>query len=344
MPPPSPPTLPPLSDLDVAILREMYTASGVSVFGIDPRLNASRIGRRLRVSRGRIASRLRAWADSGFLRRYDVWPNPFLFGLTGVSFDVRVVDRLGKPELFERIGLLPGAVAGMDFLGEWIVVTFLVPEADGAAALRRLLAGFSGVAEVGEPIPWVPPPAGRPLSPLEVRIVRVLRRYPTASLASIARHVGVSTRTITTRYGQLLDRQAVWFLPVFDFRALAEPVASLIVQFLSDGDRERFGHALQRSYPLSLEVARPAFGPVLPETVGGYFVVERSAARLEELEAWVRRAAGVRSYEALTLVEIRAFAPTLDRLLAGAPSALLPVPAVAGRARTRRRGPEDDSR
>ena len=337
-------TLPPLSDLDVAIRRAMYTASGVSVFGIDPRLNASRIGRQLGVGRARIAARLRAWADSGFLRRYDVWPNPFLFGLTGVSFDVRVVDRLGKPELFDRIGLLPGAVAGMDFLGEWILATFLVPEADGAAALRKLLAGFAGVAEVGEPIPWVPPPAGRPLSPLEVRIVRVLRRYPTASLASIARHVGVSTRTITTRYGQLLDRQAVWFLPVFDFRALSEPVASLIVQFASGGDRERFGHALRRSHPLSLEVARPAFGPVLPETVGGYFVVGRSAARLEDLEAWVRRSPGVRSFEALTMIDLRAYAPTLDRLLAGAPPALPPLPAAVRSARTAADGPDAASR
>lgn len=319
MPTPWGPTLPRGADLDIEILREMYRAGAVSIFGIDPRLNASRIGRRLGMSRARVASRLRAWAETGFLPRYDVWPNPFLFGLTGVTFDLRLGDRLGKEELFERIGLLPGAAAGLEFLGEWISATFLVGADDDPGALRRILGGFAGVAEVGGPIPWAPPPAGRPLSPLELRIVRVLRQYPAETLSSVARRVGVSTRTITTRYGQLLDRQAVWFLPVFDFRALAEPVVSLNVRFRGPTDRESFGRAMRRSFPRSLEIDRAPFGPVVPENVGVYYLLGRSAARLEDLEGWVRSSPGVLEHEALTMVRIRSFSPTLDRLLQTAP-------------------------
>ncbi len=315
------PLLPRGSELDVRILREMYTAGGVSVFGIDPRLNANRIAGRLGVSRARIASRLRAWIETGFVQRYDVWPSPFLFGLTGLTFDLRVSDRLGKRELFDRIGLLPGAVSGFEFLGDWLSATFLVGPEEDPRTLRRLLAGFSGVAEVGAPIPWIPPEPDRPLSPLEVRVVRVLRQYPTASLAAIARHVGVSTRTMTTRYGQLLDRQAVWFLPIFDFRSIAEPVVAVNVRFLSAGHREVFSRSLRRAYPQSLETVRAAFGPMLPENVGVYYLLGGSAARVEDLERWVRDLPGVADVEALTMVRLHAYPTTFDRLLRAAPSA-----------------------
>ncbi len=310
-----PRTLPPAGDLDIRILREMYTAGGVSIFGIDPRLNANRIGRRLGLSRARIASRLRAWEATGFVQRYDVWPSPFLFGRTGITFDVRVADPVRKRELFERIALLPGAVAGIEFLGPWLAATFLVAPEDDPETLRQLLAGFSGVAEVGVPIPWSLSPSDRGLSPLELRVVRVLRQFPTASLGSVARHVGVSTRTITTRYGQLLDRQAVWFLPVFDFRALAEPVVAATVRFRTSADREGFSRALRRAHPRSLETARAAFGPMLSDDVGIYYLLGGSAARVEELERWVRDAPGVVEVEALTLVRLHAFPRTIDRLL-----------------------------
>jgi DNA-binding Lrp family transcriptional regulator len=310
------PTLPRGGDFDIEILREMYPSQGVTISGVDPRLNASRVARRLRISRARVAARLRAWTEYGFLPRYDVWPNPFLFGLTGVTFDVRVADRLAKPALLDRIGLVHGAAAGFELVGDWMGVTFVLPLGEDPRRTAALLRGLAGVAEVSEPTPWATPETVRTLSPLELRIVRVLRRYPTDSLATVARHVGVSTRTITTRYGRLIDDHAVWFVPVFDFRALAEPLVSVSVQFRSPEDRIAFARSLRRVHPQSIEFARAPFGPVLPDTVGSYFVLGRSAARVEELEAWVRESPGVVSHEAYTMVRVFSYPETFDRLLA----------------------------
>jgi DNA-binding Lrp family transcriptional regulator len=310
------PTLPRGGDFDIEILREMYPSRGVVISGIDPRLNASRIARRLKISRARVAARLRAWTEFGFLPRYDVWPNPALFGRTGVTFDVRVADRLGKPPLLDRIGLVHGAAGGFELLGDWVGVTFVLPVAEDPGRTAGLLRALAGVAEVTEAVPWASPESGRTLSPLELRIVRVLRQYPSDSLASIARHVGVSTRTIAKRYGELLDDHAVWFVPVFDFRALAEPVVSVSVQFRTPEDRAAFARSLRRVYPQSIEFLRAPFGPVLPDMLGSYFVLGRSAARLEDLEAWVRGSPGVISHEALTMVRVLSYPETFDRLLA----------------------------
>jgi DNA-binding Lrp family transcriptional regulator len=315
-----PSTLPRAAAFDVAILREMYPARGVEISGIDPRLNASRIARRLGTSRARVAARLRAWGETGFVQRYDVWPNPTLFGLTGFSLDVRVAERSEKSDVIARIGLVAGAVAGLDLTGDWIASTFLLPAGEDGNRTAALVRSLTGVAETGVPVAWAPSEATRPLTPLELRIVRVLRQYPTESLAEIARHVGVSSRTITARYGKLLDDRAVWFIPVFDFRALAEPVVSLSVELASGAERAAFARALRRQFPNSIEFLRAPFGPVLPDHVGGYFVIAESAARVEDVEAWVHRAPGVRSHEAATLIRVLTFPETIDRLIAAGAS------------------------
>jgi DNA-binding Lrp family transcriptional regulator len=309
------PTLPHDADLDVRILRVMYASRGVSISGIDPRFNANRIARELGVSRATVAARLRGWADSGFVERYDVWPNPYLFELTGATFDIRVADRLAKDALIARIGLVPGAVGGLDFVGEWMAVTFVLPRDADPRRTAALLRGISGVAEVGEAVPWAPPESSRTLSPLELRIVRVLRRYPTETLAQVARHVGVSTRTITSRYARLMDEHAVWFVPAFDFRAMSDPVLSINLQFESVADRASFGRALDRTFARTLEFRRTAFGPALPDTFASYFVVLRSAARIDDVEAWTRAQPGVVAEETLVMSRILSFPETFDQLI-----------------------------
>ncbi len=303
-------------DLDLDIFRTMYRTGGVSLAGIDPRLNPSRVSERLGVSRARVAARLREWTQAGLLERYDVWPNPALFDREGFTVDVRATDRLGKPELFRRAALIEGALGGFEAVGEWLTLQFLVPSAADAARISALLTGLSGIAEVGERYPWRRLEPARPLTPLDRRIVRVLRAHPSDPLSAIARHVGVSTRTITTRYGQLVEDLAVWFVPVLDFRALAAPLVSLNVQCAGAEARREFGRALRRAYPQSLELVSPGFGPVYSDALGVYFVLCPSAARVEDLERFVRGHRGVLGCELLTLIRTVSFPETFDRLLA----------------------------
>jgi DNA-binding Lrp family transcriptional regulator len=306
------------ADLDLAIFRELYRSGAVSVAGFDPRLNPSRLAERLGVSRARVAARLAEWTRTGLLQRYDVWPNPALFDREGFTLDVRLADRLGKPEVLRRIALVEGAVGGIEMAGEWITVQFVAPDAEHAPRTAELLRGLAGVAEVLPPIPWRRLPPARPLSPLDLRIVRDLRAHPTDALSAVARRVGVSSRTITTRYGQLVEDLSVWFVPILDFRALAPPVVSVSVELEGPPARAELQRAVRRSYPTSIELARPGFGPDLAENLAVFFVLLPSAAAAEELEGFVRRSPGVRSVELLTMVRVHAFPATFDRLLDGA--------------------------
>jgi len=306
-------------------VREMYRTGEVTIAGVDPRLNVSRIAERLGCSRAKITGRLEEWRSSGFLARYDVWPNPALFGLGGSTVDLRLVDPMRKASVIEHLALLDGAVGCVEFLGPWISYQFLHPDPATRERRLKLLRRLDGVAEVGAPLPWSPIPPKRRLTALDLRIVRALRSGPTASIREIARAVGVSSRTITTRYGALVADWSVWFLPIFDFTRLPGPVVSLLVTVDGPERREELRRRLQRAYPESLQFGWAGFGPVEDLGYAVFFVYLPSAAAVEDLQRTVAGWEGVTGVEANVLVRIHAFGDGFDELLRTA------VPASSGR-------------
>jgi len=319
MPPRTPTVIPRPADIDIDIFREMYRSRGVTVAGVDPRLKAAGIAQRLGVSRARVDSRLKEWTRHGLLQRFDVWPNPALFDLIGFTVDLRLSDRFRKEAVIERLRLVDGAVGGIELAGDWITAQFVVPNEVEARRRTDLLRGLAGIAEAGDPILWARLEPNRSLSPLDLRIVRVLRQYPTHPLSTIARHVGVSTRTITTRYGRLVDDLAVWFVPVLDFRALTQPVVSVSVGLSDSANHELVSRSFRKAFPQSLEFVRTGFGPILPDRVAVFFTICPSAARVEELEGFLRGLSGVESVEAFVMIRILSFPETFDRLIPVSP-------------------------
>lgn len=304
------------ADIDMDIIREMYHSRAVTIAGMDPRLNATRIAERLGVSRARVDARMKEWTRHGLLRRFDVWPNPALFDRIGATVDVRVRDRFEKEDVLSRVRLIDGAVGGGDFVGEWITVQFIVPREADAQRTAKLLRELSGVAEVSPPVPWIRLEPKRPLSALDLRIIRVLRKYPTERLSTIARHVGISTRTMTTRYGRLVEDLEVWFVPVLDFRALAQPVLAVNLGLREGADPTLLSHAVRKNFPQSLEFLRAPFGPALPERTRVYFLLIPSTARVEDAERTLRSLPGVETSEALLMIRMFSFPEAFDRLLA----------------------------
>ncbi len=306
-----------VTPLDLDIFREMYRSGGVNLSGIDPRLNATRIAKRLKVGRARVAARVNAWDASGFLSRYDVWLNPAVYGWQGAWVNVRVDHPRSKPALLGRLALVDGVVGGVELLGDWLGVGIVAPDDGALDRTANLLRGLAGVREVEPPVRWRAPPPARPLTPLDVRIVQALRENPTATLRATARRVGVSTRTMTRRYGDLLDGWAVWFVPAFDFRAIGTPVVSVGVTLHRGTDPDTIVRRIRARYPLTLEF-RDAGVSTDPEVPGvGIVVLLPSSAHLDELDRSIAELDGVSGVELSVMVRILSFPDWFDRHLAG---------------------------
>jgi DNA-binding Lrp family transcriptional regulator len=301
--------------LDIDILREMYRDGLVNLAGIDPRLNATQIARRLHVGRARVSARLKVWKEAGFIRQYDVWLNPALLGWVGGWINLQVDHHRVKPELFRRLGLVDGVVSALEFLGDWISVGVIAPD---ELSLRRrvaLVRGLAGVREVEGPTLWKAPEPRRPLTPLDLRILHALRANPTATLSETARRAGISTRTMTRRYSDLVDDWAVWFVPVFDFTALISPVVSLNLTVRPGTSQEAVVRALRQHFPFVLESRRGAMVSDRAPDAVILFVTLPSAASFEELHRVCEGIEGVLDVEQLTMVRMHSFPAWFDRQL-----------------------------
>ena len=314
-------TLPDVDELDLAILRRMYRNGLVNLAGIDPRLNATRVAQALGIGRARVAARLRAWKESGFLRHYSVWLNPAYIGWHGAWVTLRVDRSSVKADVFQRAGWVDGVVSGMEFLGDWISLGVVAPDVSSLVRRVGLLRNLVGVVEAEPPFPWQVPEPRRSLSSLDLRIVRALRERPTATLSAIAHRVGISTRTMTRRYSGLIEDWAVWFVPIFDFRRLARPIVSLTVQ-LSDGEaRASVLRRVRAQFPLLLESASSLVGLEAAPNEMFVIVTLPSVAVLEELEHLVRALPGVDHVEANVIVRMYDFPEWFDRHLEAIASA-----------------------
>ena len=301
--------------LDIAILREMYRTRTVTVAGIDPRLNVSYLARRLHTSRTRIARRLKLWSDTGFIRRYDVWPNPALLDLSGWSVNLQVENRLEKPSVLERLGMVDGVVSAVEFLGDWMSVQFVAPRDEDGQRRVEIFRHLKGVKEVADLYPWQPLDPKAQLSPLDLRILRALRDRPRGTLTEIARAVGISTRTMTTRYERLVESWAVWFVPVFDFTQLPLPLVNLNVWLEPGASSPRMVQAVVKQFPLTLEFGWGEFGP--PDSSGfkTLFVTVPSVGAIEDLERMVRGLPGTQEVEAVVMLRTHSFPGWFDRML-----------------------------
>jgi DNA-binding Lrp family transcriptional regulator len=300
--------------LDIDLLRAMYREGSVNVAGVDPRLNVTRVARRLHIGRARVAARLKAWRDSGLLARYDVWLNPALLGWKGAMVNVRVDHPRAKPALFSRFGLIDGAVMGLEFLGEWVSLGLVVPDAASLERRVDLIRGLAGVRAVEPPMFWSVPEPRRRLSALDLRIVRALRQRPAGTLSEAARRVGISTRTMTRRYSALVDDWAVWFVPSFDFRAISNPMVSLTVALGPEAGAESVRRQIRARYPLTLDFRMAGAGPELASEFH-VFVMPPSAAHLEELDQFVSSVPGVVGLEANIMIRMHSFPAWFDRHL-----------------------------
>jgi len=302
-------------ELDVAILREMYRSGKVTLSGIDPRLNATRVARSLHVGRARVAARLKWWKESGFVRKYAVWLNPALIGWHGAWAGVQVDHHRSKDALFRRLALVDGVVSAMDFVGPWVSVALVAPDPETLQRRLDLIRHLVGVTDIEGPVPWRIAEPKRPLTPLEIRIVRALRAEPAATLSAIARRVGISTRTMTRKYSELVESLAVWFVPILDFTALTHPVVSLNVKVDSDLDRATLSRRIRSRFPLTLDFGSTGIGPDLPPQELQFFVTLPSAASLEELEQFVESIDGVRTIDSYIMIRIYDYPVWFDQHL-----------------------------
>ncbi len=281
--------------LDFEILRECFSA-GSAGLGFDPRQTPEVISRRLRVSPATVRRRFGVWRDAGFLRGYDVIPNPALLGGRLVARLMDFADPIAQERAIETLSLIDGMVQ-IDPARSTLLAVYFVDSASQSERRLRQLRGIDGATEIGPELTFGFPPCNRTMSRADWRLVAALRRTPEASLSELAKDVGQSARTTSRRLDSLLDAGALMFDPILDFARFHQTLSGLAVSVEDADQRERILQEIRALHPASFSSwGLPLTDPNQREAPTVHlWVTAPTSATLDELIPRVARLAGVKN-------------------------------------------------
>ena len=291
-----------MDDLDAAILREIFRERVLLWGGHDPRLGTRDIADRLGVDRTTVWARMKDWKEDGFLVRQEVLPNPSLFGAGIAAGEVRVEDPRRKAQAIEDLQLVDGVLSGLDLVGSYVLVIYATESERALDRCTRLVGKLPTVDAVETCVPFEPPRNEIQPNARDWRILQALRRPPERPLTEIAEEIGISRRTLTRRYAELLDANALWSFPTFDFSRYGGAVMARFTVILESPDAlPAFVNACQAGLPQM--VWRMTSHDVAPTARGEHawadlFCHLHSAVEVESVQRWLLDLPSVQGAEA----------------------------------------------
>ncbi|MBI4393275.1 MAG: Lrp/AsnC family transcriptional regulator [Euryarchaeota archaeon] len=283
-----------MDETDFRILQAMgfqpYTPELPPADAVRPSRLARRVGLGVKATKDRIAR----MESAGVIAGYSAYPNLRHFPLQWRSFHFRVPEER-KAAFVKAIEPLDGVTGCFQFLGRDVCVDLFFQ--DDAERDRRLRA-LSGAAGSS---PWefydnYRPPAKRPLSPLDWRIVKALRHDAKKPLSAVAKELRVTPRTVRNRFERMIADGSLWIVPNVDFSKIAGFVAFGLLVYLRPDP------------PNAAKAARSAIEPSLihawvppSKELGSfvYFLRARTTGDVDSIAARVRALAGVERVELL---------------------------------------------
>jgi len=205
-----------MDGLDIDIIREMgvrpYLPGPKNPDSLKPSYLAKRIGSSVNTVKARVA---KMEAD-GVIAGYQVIPNLRHLGLTGAAYYFSRPPDEQKADAMAAMADMPGLLEIHDFLGRGFCIDFTHADDDALATSLSILKAITGETKPVKFYQRDMPPAGRALTGLDWRILQALRFRAKRSLDDVGAGLGVTGRTVRTRYSRMAREGSFFAVPMLD--------------------------------------------------------------------------------------------------------------------------------
>jgi len=262
-----------VDELDLRIFRWMYPRGVWSWWGTDPRITTTEIGSHVGLERTAVWARIRRWKREGFWNGFAVHVNPRIFDARHARVEIPVLGAAQGADVLDRLEHVDGALyARLGFgvtvhgrEGEAVALSLAAEDATRVRRRVRILRGLSSTGEVAGPFYDRVPQCSHRLTPLDWRILAAVVANPNASPARLARLVGITRKTLAHRHANLIDRHAIFYVPLVDWSRLACVCLEVFCRETEDVDRVR--QELQARYPAMIPMDLSGGEGIAPEWV-----------------------------------------------------------------------------
>ena len=278
-------------DLDVQILR---TLASPKSFQWDVRIPYSAVAEGLDVDEETVRNRLQFMEDTKFLRGWQLVLNPALLGRKSAIVELSVAAAESKATTISRLKLVEGVMLVDDLYGREVSVTTMY---ESTAGLQAQVELFTSLCRCTNTVSWELgfPPCDLVPTDTDWRIIQILRRSGRASVADVARGLGLSTRTVHRRLNALVEGNAFYLDPMLDLSNVGGVRCRLWIACQADRKRAVDEEILSKFPRIITTHTAPA--------TNSLFVGHLSnAGAVQDLVKWVSGLEGV--VEARTTIEV----------------------------------------
>lgn len=274
---------------------------GIRPYGAEPKdpdaLKPGHIAKRLGTSVNTVKSRIARMEESGVIAGYTLMPNLRHLGLTGAAYFFSSPADEAKAPVIDRIQALGGGLELHDFLGGGFCVDFTYRD---AGALNASLSTLSELTHETRPVKIYDrdmPPVARALTSLDWRILRALRGGAMRPLDEVAAELGVTGRTVRSRYARMAQEGSFFSVPLLDPSKAEGLFLFEILVYIVDGaftaaSRELLKE-MKANQVFAYVPASPEFGHL------DILLFARTTGQVEQLRQQAAAVAGVERVEAL---------------------------------------------
>jgi DNA-binding Lrp family transcriptional regulator len=207
--------------LDVKILRALLSERSVAPSNHQVSSSLRSIAARLGADDVTINNRYKKLQESGAMSGWRLVINPTFFGCKSLDATVEVQPESAKPDMIRKLSLINEVVGMQDFFGSSLKVIAMYSSDEARSRVIELISRITN-AEAMTQVQWVLPPSRTErLTPTDVAIIRALSSDARTPLNTVARGLGLSTKTVRNHVEKLLRENTIFALPTLDMSAIS---------------------------------------------------------------------------------------------------------------------------
>lgn len=283
----------PDASLDWGLLRALYAKTTNPAWEAIPHPSVTELARELDVTRNAVYRRLRRWRDCGFVRNYDFFPNPNLFGVGLLHYRVERHFSTLSDSFLDELESVEGVFVATESLGDPYGITAIADSQASQSRRVKLLSQLSGVVRVGSPTPVWLPHCSRRLRRSDLQLIATIRKFPAESFAVLAAKLRISPQTFARKLGALQAGRMLLVHRSVDFSRFPGTVAFLLVQVRTRRESRAISDEIRRRVPGLLEDVSLSRPPLAPFEKLNFGVHVQSASELVDTEARISAVPGV---------------------------------------------------
>lgn len=296
-----------MDELDFKIFKSLEFRPFGPNSGDLSRLNPWVIARKVGADGNTVKSRLARMRKSGFIHYFQIYPNFRLLGLTGAAYSFELPDVSEKQEVIDRCALVDGVTEIHNFIGPTICIDFTYSNAGDE---RRRLELFRRLTRCEVPERFyerVMPSVEISLSHADWRIIKALRYAAFKPLSAVAQELGLTAKTVRTRFDRLAKNHAIIIVPLVNPADIPGTITHVLLLYPSPEVREEVLNRSMQLFGSSCFLARTS-----PPGNAMLCLASRTLAETEENLIKARKIEGMNDVKLLVLKEIREYTQWID--------------------------------